>query len=171
MNTRVSYEFCFHHNSYLTWDQLYTVVLNNEKLFFMFCSGFEEERPEVPMLFRDVPSLLIIFVLTMPQPLRKGTVPMSASHDTTREEGVSQGPLHKDSPIIGCNQGLSARKERFTSLIYTAIAVIWLWGSERLDPGDGRAAPPSRALLLCFAAPLEKVEGHLRPGPTHGGHV
>uniref|UniRef100_A0A7N6AX52 E3 ubiquitin-protein ligase n=1 Tax=Anabas testudineus TaxID=64144 RepID=A0A7N6AX52_ANATE len=29
------------------------------------------ERPEVPMLFRDVPSLLIIFVLTMPQPLRK----------------------------------------------------------------------------------------------------
>uniref|UniRef100_A0A3Q2DGF5 E3 ubiquitin-protein ligase n=1 Tax=Cyprinodon variegatus TaxID=28743 RepID=A0A3Q2DGF5_CYPVA len=31
----------------------------------------KEERPEVPMLFRDVPSLLIIFVLTMPQPLRK----------------------------------------------------------------------------------------------------
>uniref|UniRef100_A0A3B4VB54 E3 ubiquitin-protein ligase n=1 Tax=Seriola dumerili TaxID=41447 RepID=A0A3B4VB54_SERDU len=30
-----------------------------------------ESRPEVPMLFRDVPSLLIIFVLTMPQPLRK----------------------------------------------------------------------------------------------------
>ena len=27
------------------------------------------------MLFRDVPSLLIIFVLTMPQPLRKGMVP------------------------------------------------------------------------------------------------
>uniref|UniRef100_A0A669DM23 E3 ubiquitin-protein ligase n=1 Tax=Oreochromis niloticus TaxID=8128 RepID=A0A669DM23_ORENI len=33
--------------------------------------SFDEERPEVPMLFRDVPSLLIIFVLTMPQPLRK----------------------------------------------------------------------------------------------------
>ncbi|XP_041933133.1 E3 ubiquitin-protein ligase ubr3 isoform X1 [Alosa sapidissima] len=32
---------------------------------------YDEERPEVPMLFRDVPSLLIIFVLTMPQPLRK----------------------------------------------------------------------------------------------------
>ncbi|XP_053090023.1 E3 ubiquitin-protein ligase ubr3 isoform X2 [Pangasianodon hypophthalmus] len=31
----------------------------------------DEEHPEVPMLFRDVPSLLIIFVLTMPQPLRK----------------------------------------------------------------------------------------------------
>uniref|UniRef100_A0A4W5K9E1 E3 ubiquitin-protein ligase n=1 Tax=Hucho hucho TaxID=62062 RepID=A0A4W5K9E1_9TELE len=30
-----------------------------------------DERPEVPMLFRDCPSLLIIFVLTMPQPLRK----------------------------------------------------------------------------------------------------
>uniref|UniRef100_A0A665VIK7 E3 ubiquitin-protein ligase n=1 Tax=Echeneis naucrates TaxID=173247 RepID=A0A665VIK7_ECHNA len=37
----------------------------------LFCSSFDEERPEVPMLFRDVPSLLIIFVLTMPQPLRK----------------------------------------------------------------------------------------------------
>nr|XP_023661529.1 E3 ubiquitin-protein ligase UBR3 isoform X3 [Paramormyrops kingsleyae] len=32
------------------------------------CNG---DSPEVPMLFRDVPSLLIIFVLTMPQPLRK----------------------------------------------------------------------------------------------------
>uniref|UniRef100_A0A9J8BBQ9 E3 ubiquitin-protein ligase n=1 Tax=Cyprinus carpio carpio TaxID=630221 RepID=A0A9J8BBQ9_CYPCA len=31
----------------------------------------DDERPEVPMLFRDVPSLLIIFILTMPQPLRK----------------------------------------------------------------------------------------------------
>ncbi|XP_041117838.1 E3 ubiquitin-protein ligase ubr3-like isoform X1 [Polyodon spathula] len=30
-----------------------------------------DERPEVPLLFRDVPSLLIIFVLTMPQPLHK----------------------------------------------------------------------------------------------------
>uniref|UniRef100_A0A9J8DLK1 E3 ubiquitin-protein ligase n=1 Tax=Cyprinus carpio carpio TaxID=630221 RepID=A0A9J8DLK1_CYPCA len=34
----------------------------------MYC---DDERPEVPMLFRDVPSLLIIFILTMPQPLRK----------------------------------------------------------------------------------------------------
>ncbi|KAI7808282.1 putative E3 ubiquitin-protein ligase UBR3 [Triplophysa rosa] len=33
-----------------------------------FC---DEEHPEVPMLFRDVPSLLIIFILTMPHPLRK----------------------------------------------------------------------------------------------------
>ncbi|MBN3291380.1 UBR3 ligase, partial [Polypterus senegalus] len=31
----------------------------------------EDERPEVPILFRDVPSLLLIFVLTMPQPLHK----------------------------------------------------------------------------------------------------
>ncbi|CAB1346618.1 unnamed protein product [Coregonus sp. 'balchen'] len=31
----------------------------------------DDERPEVPMLFRDCPSLLIIFVLTMPQPLCK----------------------------------------------------------------------------------------------------
>uniref|UniRef100_A0A8C9Y6X0 E3 ubiquitin-protein ligase n=1 Tax=Sander lucioperca TaxID=283035 RepID=A0A8C9Y6X0_SANLU len=36
-----------------------------------YFNGFDEKRPEVPMLFRDVPSLLIIFVLTMPQPLRK----------------------------------------------------------------------------------------------------
>ncbi|KAK0134878.1 E3 ubiquitin-protein ligase ubr3 [Merluccius polli] len=33
--------------------------------------GLDEDRREVAMLFRDVPSLLIIFVLTMPQPLRK----------------------------------------------------------------------------------------------------
>uniref|UniRef100_A0A6Q2ZQP1 E3 ubiquitin-protein ligase n=1 Tax=Esox lucius TaxID=8010 RepID=A0A6Q2ZQP1_ESOLU len=31
----------------------------------------QQDQPEVPMLFRDCPSLLIIFVLTMPQPLRK----------------------------------------------------------------------------------------------------
>lgn len=38
------------------------------------CRYEDEDHPEVPLLFRDVPSLLIIFVLTMPQPLRKGTV-------------------------------------------------------------------------------------------------
>lgn len=37
------------------------------------CRYEDEDHPEVPLLFRDVPSLLIIFVLTMPQPLRKGT--------------------------------------------------------------------------------------------------
>lgn len=47
--------------------------------FCLFCSGYNEERPEVPMLFRDVPSLLIIFVLTMPQPLRRGTAPASST--------------------------------------------------------------------------------------------
>lgn len=41
------------------------------------------------MLFRDVPSLLIIFVLTMPQPLRKGTHHSLRPHrDTTREQGA-----------------------------------------------------------------------------------
>ncbi|TWW80793.1 E3 ubiquitin-protein ligase ubr3 [Takifugu flavidus] len=45
---------------------------DNDFLFmYSVASSFDEERPEVPMLFRDVPSLLIIFVLTMPQPLRK----------------------------------------------------------------------------------------------------
>lgn len=53
-----------------------------DELFSLFCSSFDEERPEVPMLFRDVPSLLIIFVLTMPQPLRKGMASKAASwHD------------------------------------------------------------------------------------------
>ena len=51
-------------------------------------SSFDEERPEVPMLFRDVPSLLIIFVLTMPQPLRKGTAP-SVCIMTPLESGES----------------------------------------------------------------------------------
>ncbi|XP_023806310.2 E3 ubiquitin-protein ligase ubr3 isoform X2 [Oryzias latipes] len=51
-------------SAYNPWTRLTQVAQNKE-------DGFEEERPEVPMLFRDAPSLLIIFVLTMPQPLRK----------------------------------------------------------------------------------------------------
>eukprot|EP00064_Thunnus_orientalis_P011082 superscaffoldBa00001567_g11112 len=52
-------------SAYNPWTKLTQVTPNREE------DGFDEERPEVPMLFRDVPSLLIIFVLTMPQPLRK----------------------------------------------------------------------------------------------------
>lgn len=51
----------------------FLIATQSNALFFLFCSDYNEERPEVPMLFRDVPSLLIIFVLTMPQPLRRGT--------------------------------------------------------------------------------------------------
>ncbi|XP_011608157.2 E3 ubiquitin-protein ligase ubr3 isoform X2 [Takifugu rubripes] len=50
--------------AYNPWTKLTQVTQCRE-------AHFDEERPEVPMLFRDVPSLLIIFVLTMPQPLRK----------------------------------------------------------------------------------------------------
>ncbi|KAE8299326.1 E3 ubiquitin-protein ligase ubr3 [Larimichthys crocea] len=52
-------------SAYNPWTKLTQVTQSKET------DGFDEERPEVPMLFRDVPSLLIIFVLTMPQPLRK----------------------------------------------------------------------------------------------------
>ncbi|XP_061579524.1 E3 ubiquitin-protein ligase ubr3 isoform X2 [Cololabis saira] len=52
-------------SAYNPWTKLTQIAQNRE------ADGFDEERPEVPMLFRDVPSLLIIFVLTMPQPLRK----------------------------------------------------------------------------------------------------
>uniref|UniRef100_A0A8C3ATV7 E3 ubiquitin-protein ligase n=1 Tax=Cyclopterus lumpus TaxID=8103 RepID=A0A8C3ATV7_CYCLU len=52
-------------SAYNPWTKLTQVTQVRE------ADGFDEERPEVPMLFRDVPSLLIIFVLTMPQPLRK----------------------------------------------------------------------------------------------------
>ncbi|XP_071368759.1 E3 ubiquitin-protein ligase ubr3, partial [Centroberyx affinis] len=52
-------------SAYNPWTRLTQVSQSRE------ADGFDEERPEVPMLFRDVPSLLIIFVLTMPQPLRK----------------------------------------------------------------------------------------------------
>ncbi|KAG2459574.1 UBR3 ligase, partial [Polypterus senegalus] len=48
---------------------LYTTFLNSDSQIDMRRS--EDERPEVPILFRDVPSLLLIFVLTMPQPLHK----------------------------------------------------------------------------------------------------
>uniref|UniRef100_W5KV98 E3 ubiquitin-protein ligase n=1 Tax=Astyanax mexicanus TaxID=7994 RepID=W5KV98_ASTMX len=50
-------------SAYNPWTRLTQITQNREY--------GDEDRPEVPMLFRDVPSLLIIFVLTMPQPLRK----------------------------------------------------------------------------------------------------
>uniref|UniRef100_A0A7N6C2V1 E3 ubiquitin-protein ligase n=1 Tax=Anabas testudineus TaxID=64144 RepID=A0A7N6C2V1_ANATE len=52
-------------SAYNPWSKLTQITQSRE------ADSFDEERPEVPMLFRDVPSLLIIFVLTMPQPLRK----------------------------------------------------------------------------------------------------
>ncbi|XP_061091060.1 E3 ubiquitin-protein ligase ubr3 isoform X3 [Conger conger] len=52
-------------SAYNPWTRLTQITPSRE---LEACS---DERPEVPMLFRDVPSLLIIFVLTMPQPLRK----------------------------------------------------------------------------------------------------
>ncbi|XP_028846793.1 E3 ubiquitin-protein ligase ubr3 isoform X4 [Denticeps clupeoides] len=51
-------------SAYNPWTRLTQVTHSRE-------SECGDDRPEVPMLFRDVPSLLIIFVLTMPQPLRK----------------------------------------------------------------------------------------------------
>ncbi|KAG7227563.1 hypothetical protein INR49_005378 [Caranx melampygus] len=52
-------------SAYNPWTKLTQITQSKE------ADSFDEERPEVPMLCRDVPSLLIIFVLTMPQPLRK----------------------------------------------------------------------------------------------------
>lgn len=40
---------------------------------FFFRLGNEEQQPEVPILYRDVTSLLLIQILMMPQPLRKGS--------------------------------------------------------------------------------------------------
>ncbi|KAM4698256.1 LOW QUALITY PROTEIN: E3 ubiquitin-protein ligase UBR3 [Rhinophrynus dorsalis] len=51
---------------YNPWRKL-TQVLQNKTL-----QASDEEREEVPLLFRDVTSLLLIQVLTMPQPLHKG---------------------------------------------------------------------------------------------------
>lgn len=70
-----------------------TVLQTKDELFSLFCSSFDEERPEVPMLFRDVPSLLIIFVLTMPQPLRKGTAFKATSWHDMRGRRVGWGSL------------------------------------------------------------------------------
>ncbi|KAJ8012787.1 hypothetical protein DPEC_G00046500 [Dallia pectoralis] len=51
-------------SAYNPWTRLTQTTLSREECL-------DDDRPEVPMLFRDCPSLLIIFVLTMPQPLRK----------------------------------------------------------------------------------------------------
>ncbi|KAI1884832.1 hypothetical protein AGOR_G00213900 [Albula goreensis] len=52
-------------SAYNPWTRLTQITQSRES------DSCSDEKPEVPMLFRDVPSLLIIFVLTMPQPLRK----------------------------------------------------------------------------------------------------
>ncbi|KAG7466885.1 hypothetical protein MATL_G00147050 [Megalops atlanticus] len=52
-------------SAYNPWTRLTQIIPSREE------DTCADKRPEVPMLFRDVPSLLIIFVLTMPQPLRK----------------------------------------------------------------------------------------------------
>ncbi len=41
------------------------------------------------MLFRDVPSLLIIFILTMPQPLRKGNTRTNSTLFYTRIHNIT----------------------------------------------------------------------------------
>ncbi|KAI5107182.1 E3 ubiquitin-protein ligase UBR3 isoform X4 [Silurus meridionalis] len=51
-------------SAYNPWTRLTQITQHREL-------EYEDDHPEVPMLFRDVPSLLVIFVLTMPQPLRK----------------------------------------------------------------------------------------------------
>uniref|UniRef100_A0ABM5EWZ9 E3 ubiquitin-protein ligase n=1 Tax=Pogona vitticeps TaxID=103695 RepID=A0ABM5EWZ9_9SAUR len=52
-------------SAYNPWKKL-TQLINDEN--FQRCT---EEQPEVPVLYRDVLSLLLIQILTMPQPLRK----------------------------------------------------------------------------------------------------
>lgn len=96
------------------------------------------------MLFRDVPSLLIIFVLTMPQPLRKGTTPASASRGYKRARGCQGGCLTGTAPL-----SVVIRPECWEeALIFAPVAIVWLLGPERSSLGDGRAAPPSFALHL-----------------------
>lgn len=41
-------------------------------MHFSFRLGSEEQQPEVPILYHDVTSLLLIQILMMPQPLHKG---------------------------------------------------------------------------------------------------
>uniref|UniRef100_A0A7N6BPG8 E3 ubiquitin-protein ligase n=1 Tax=Anabas testudineus TaxID=64144 RepID=A0A7N6BPG8_ANATE len=53
-------------SAYNPWSKLTQITQSREAEL-----SSDAQQPEVPMLFRDVPSLLIIFVLTMPQPLRK----------------------------------------------------------------------------------------------------
>ncbi|KAL7991648.1 hypothetical protein Chor_015904 [Crotalus horridus] len=52
-------------SAYNPWKKL-TRLIQDEEL--EMCS---EDQPEVPVLYKDVPSLLLIQILTMPQPLRK----------------------------------------------------------------------------------------------------
>ena len=115
------------------------------------------------MLFRDVPSLLIIFVLTMPQPLRKGSLSLSLSLSLVlffrpeglggeggREEGRSEvgrevggrsvrGQAHGDRAITRPNHERAQRGPG-------SSALSWVAGGE--EQGDLALVSPSRALHL-----------------------
>lgn len=53
-------------SEYNPWRKLTQLEEMNPQL------GYEEQQPEVPILYHDVTSLLLIQILMMPQPLRKG---------------------------------------------------------------------------------------------------
>lgn len=109
-----------HYHGCLTLHWVYALLLEWMKSSFVFFrSGFDEERPEVPMLFRDVPSLLIIFVLTMPQPLRKGEVTLPAPHNCGSTDLLRAATQGHPPP-------LSSEAECFTSLICTHVVAIFL---------------------------------------------
>lgn len=55
---------------YKTEKKIYDTVYSDYALCFRL--GNEEQQPEVPILYHDVTSLLLVQILMMPQPLRKG---------------------------------------------------------------------------------------------------
>lgn len=143
-------------------------------LFSLLCSTFDEEKPEVPLLFRDVPSLLIIFVLTMPQPLRKGTAFKATSgHDTRgRRVGgwVPEWPLHNDSPVISANQ-VWVLKRNLSHLLSVQLLLFFDGEGQRQGTLMMGGLQLLCVLHFCPVTLLEKVQGHLRISPAYLGYA
>ncbi|KAJ8255418.1 hypothetical protein GJAV_G00204660 [Gymnothorax javanicus] len=97
-----------------------------------------DERAEVPMLFRDVSSLLIIFVLTMPQPLHK-------EHFTCLVKVLYT--LHYIQAIAGLSLKFSPEERR-------------AWRSSEAVNEDGRNGKKTwEVLLSCVISKLSEGKG------------
>uniref|UniRef100_A0A670HV14 E3 ubiquitin-protein ligase n=1 Tax=Podarcis muralis TaxID=64176 RepID=A0A670HV14_PODMU len=131
-------------SAYNPWKKLTQLMQNDESLI---CS---EEQPEVPVLYRDASSLLLIQILTMPQPLRKehftciikvlftllyiqALVALSVKCSAEdRMTWMNSGALKKDSTSAWCPHSIETYVQQFCLpfLRITSLLQHHLFGAE-----------------------------------------
>uniref|UniRef100_A0A8C6V8X7 E3 ubiquitin-protein ligase n=1 Tax=Naja naja TaxID=35670 RepID=A0A8C6V8X7_NAJNA len=131
-------------SAYNPWKKL-TQLIEGEEL--EMCS---EDQPEVPVLYKDVPSLLLIQILTMPQPLRKehfvciikvlftllyiqALVALSVKFSPEdKMTWMNSGALEKDSSSAWCSDSIETYLQQFCLpfLRITSLLQHHLFGGE-----------------------------------------